>query len=146
MKLDPHQVRTEKYEYYLIIEFIRSANIDIKYKILLKKVRHMKKIAISIGAVLMMLGMIYYIQTRYFIYEHRQLLFAILENPESAQFMNERLKGGFSVKNGTLCGMVNFKNESGKYNGYVKFYSLGGVEAVIGSEPGSDYLLKEHCG
>lgn len=105
----------------------------------------MKKALGAIGLVLLVLAAGAYLYSSYVIHQHRKLVLAKLNDPDSAQFRNEKLKGSWTVGGSILCGEINAKNAMGGYVGFVPFASTAGTEAEIGSDIGAKVFLEGYC-
>ncbi|WP_156507147.1 hypothetical protein [Comamonas thiooxydans] len=66
--------------------------------------------------------------------ELRKPVLAHLNDPDSAKFRNEFVKGSWRVESSTLCGEINARNAMGGYVGYKKFYSVDGKNVNIGAD------------
>lgn len=105
----------------------------------------MKKALAAVGLLALVIVVGFYLYTGFIIHQHRKLVLAQLKDPGSAEFRNEKLKGGLTVKSSFLCGEVNAKNAMGGYAGFVPFASTGGIEAEIGNDVGTKVFLEGYC-
>lgn len=83
----------------------------------------------------------------YLVHEMRQLVRAELNDPESAQFRNERFFGPWSASGASFCGQVNAKNAMGGYVGFTAFEVMNGkafLESTGTRKFLDDYKLG-HC-
>lgn len=106
----------------------------------------MKKIVIRALLALVLLGGLFYAYTGYLIHQHRDVVKAKLNDPDSAKFRNERLVGPLTLKGGLLCGEVNAKNAMGGYVGYRKFAASAGQNDVeLAPSETEDTFVKAYC-
>lgn len=75
--------------------------------------------------------------------ELRKPVLALMNDPDSAQFRGERLRG-WTVADGLLCGEVNAKNRMGGYVGYRPFSAYGGF-ATVGDGDLMDDIVRVNC-
>lgn len=105
----------------------------------------MRKV-LSVGLlVLLVLVAGIYMYGAYVVHQHRNAVRAELKDPDSAQFRNERLVNGWTVKTSILCGEVNAKNELGGYSGFKLFASTSGESADVEKDVGSKVFIEGYC-
>ncbi|ATH99545.1 hypothetical protein EGY22_13065 [Alcaligenes faecalis] len=91
-----------------------------------------------------------YVARSYMLHQAREPILARLNDPDSAQFRNERFIGGWTIS-GAMCGEVNAKNRMGGYTGYVKYYTVlsGGVpvdsHVVETGDPSGETMFEDLC-
>lgn len=105
----------------------------------------MRKILSVVGLLGLVAATCFYLYTSFLVHQHRKIVAANFKDPESAQFRNEKLTKGWTLKTSMLCGEVNSKNGFGAYSGYVMFASPGGEKPYFGSEPGPDAFIEGYC-
>lgn len=105
----------------------------------------MRKILSVIGLLVLIGATCFYLYMSFLVHQHRKIVAANFKDPASAQFRNESLKKGWTLKTSMLCGEVNSKNGFGAYTGYVMFASPGGARPYFGSEPGPDAFIEGYC-
>lgn len=66
----------------------------------------------------------------YLIHELRKPVIAHLNDPDSAQFRDEKLFSGWTIEQSALCGEVNAKNRMGGYVGYAPFTVVAGIAHI----------------
>lgn len=94
----------------------------------------MKKVLFSFIGLAVLLAAGVYAYRSYLVSELRQPALAALNDPDSAQFKNERYSGPWTTHGGTLCGELNAKNKMGGYVGYKRFHVAYGDSVQIGGD------------
>jgi hypothetical protein len=74
----------------------------------------------------------------YLVHELRKPVLAELNDPESAQFRNERVFSNWTVSGGALCGEINARNRMGGFVGFNEFTVVAGL-AMIDDENTKQY-------
>lgn len=64
----------------------------------------------------------------------REPVAALLTDPESAQFRNERLFSGWTPGSSALCGEVNARNRMGGYVGFTSFSVVAGLAHIADAD------------
>ena len=105
----------------------------------------MKKIFTWLGVALLVVAGFSYAYTSYLVHQHRNVVRALLKDPDSAKFQNEKLKGKWTLEGSILCGEVNAKSEMGGYSGYKLFASTSGVEAEVADDSAKKVFLEGYC-
>ncbi|WP_417283756.1 hypothetical protein [Comamonas sp.] len=67
--------------------------------------------------------------------ELRKPVLSQLNDPDSALFRNEVIRGPWKAADSTLCGELNARNKMGGYVGYKKFYVALGDIVDIDADP-----------
>lgn len=87
-----------------------------------------------------------YAYSGYLVHQHRAAVKERLNDPDSAKFQGEHLRGGYTLKSSILCGEVNAKNQMGGYAGYVPFAAIGSTRyAEVAFSDIDLELVKAYC-
>lgn len=90
----------------------------------------MKKIVLAVVVIAVLAAVALFGYRAHLIDELRKPVLAQLNDPDSAQFRNERAIGDWTLDGTVLCGEVNTKNRMGGYVGYTP-YEAGKSSASI---------------